>query len=386
MGAGYAAAPAEADVPKALRNDARRLVTLVLATTAVYFMLAIYVLVLLTRFEGMRIPDPVLAGLAVIGITQAILYVAGGIQWLLWLRGANLRLRAAGRQLQFTPGMAIAWYFIPIANLVMPLKVMQELWRASSDAEDWQRAPVSPLINAWWPLFIGGNIITGIGVGLSAGGERTPYLVGLGLGTALVASAGVLALMFIRQLEWRMAGETLPEVRPEPVVVAAAVAPEPVATAEPARADAPAANLDSAGSRIGGDTLTPRQSASWLKLLENPRTGICPNCNEIGKPMTKGTALGAAAAVLLVVPLVIFGGTVIFGAETMHNNSLFLGIAFLMSIGIAWQTAKAGWNSECQRCQKAAKIPLSDELRAEMIAEVRAKTLPDASSGNGGAR
>jgi hypothetical protein len=403
MGAAHPARPADAEAPMALRDDARRLVTLLLAASAVYFTLAGYTVVLLDRYEGRYVDDFAVQGLAVIGIAQALLYLAGGVQWALWLRGAILRLRAAGRTLQVTPGMAIAWYFIPFANLFMPLKVMQELWRASSDAEDWQHAPVSRLVNVWWPLFIGGNLVTGIGVALSAGGERVPYFIGLGVGALLVAVAGVLAVLFIRQLEARMpqmAAERSAPPAPapiaplrEPIAPLVAAAPlEPAIPAEsPAAAPAPAEaaafpGMKPYGSRIGGERLGPKQAASWMKLLNNPAAQICPSCHMLGKPASKPAALMSAAGIFLSVPIAMVVGSLLFGAEAIQDNSLFLSIAWFVAMGIAWGTAKSGWNHACQRCGKAALVPLPDQLRAEMIAEVQEKAARASSGGEGGAR
>lgn len=63
----------------------------------------------------------------------------------------------AGRPLKFTPGWAVGWYFIPIANLWKPYFAMREIRNISlgRDAEE----KGDSVIVGWWSLWIIGNLI-----------------------------------------------------------------------------------------------------------------------------------------------------------------------------------------------------------------------------------
>jgi uncharacterized protein DUF4328 len=59
-------------------------------------------------------------------------WVCAVVAFAMWLRRAVANLPALGaRELRFTPGWAVGWWFVPLANLVVPLLIMVELWRAS---------------------------------------------------------------------------------------------------------------------------------------------------------------------------------------------------------------------------------------------------------------
>ena len=50
-----------------------------------------------------------------------------------------------------TPGWAVGWYFVPFANLVMPFRVMKDLYNGS------QGVPVqtsASVVNSWWVLWL----------------------------------------------------------------------------------------------------------------------------------------------------------------------------------------------------------------------------------------
>lgn len=84
--------------------------------------------------------------------------VCSMVLFLVWLHRsvANLRSLEANEappSFRFTPGWAVAWFFLPIANLVRPYQVMRELYSRSNPA-----GYSSPLIGWWWASWIAGGI------------------------------------------------------------------------------------------------------------------------------------------------------------------------------------------------------------------------------------
>jgi hypothetical protein len=84
-------------------------------------------------------------------------WIALAVTFLMWVHQTHRNLpalRATG--LKFTPGWAVGWYFMPLANLFRPYEVMREIYNASApaDAPDggdaWRayRAPI--VVKLWW--------------------------------------------------------------------------------------------------------------------------------------------------------------------------------------------------------------------------------------------
>jgi len=94
-----------------------------------------------------------------IGIGQIIVFIACAFVTLRWLYLANANARALGAtDLMGSPGLAVGWFFIPLANLFMPYVTVRDMWKASADPRDWQAASASGAIVLWWVLWLAGNI------------------------------------------------------------------------------------------------------------------------------------------------------------------------------------------------------------------------------------
>src|SRR5688572_8646757 len=107
-------------------------------------------------------PLVVVVSLAYLAFTVAILVSI--VLVAMWIHRGHANLREAGIDgLEFTPGWAVGWYFIPFANLVMPFKAMRELWSASRGAHDPFGGQAPPEVKAWWAAWIVGNILSSVG-------------------------------------------------------------------------------------------------------------------------------------------------------------------------------------------------------------------------------
>ena len=96
----------------------------------------------------------------VIGIVQLLVYITTGILFLVWIHRANRNARALGaKDLGFTPGWSIGYYFIPILNLFRPYQAMKEIWKASRNPNAWKDQPGSPLLGWWWTLWLISNVL-----------------------------------------------------------------------------------------------------------------------------------------------------------------------------------------------------------------------------------
>ena len=92
-------------------------------------------------------------------LAQFVVLVGGAVLFLVWLFRANANARALGADdMMVSPGWAVGWWFVPLANLVMPFVAMRELWKASAAPRDWQMERASASIPFWWGCWILSNL------------------------------------------------------------------------------------------------------------------------------------------------------------------------------------------------------------------------------------
>jgi|CXWL01.1.fsa_nt_gi hypothetical protein len=94
-----------------------------------------------------------------------------------------------------SPAWAVGWYFIPLANLVMPLRGIQQAWRGTFALSD-QLEPNDGVIVLWWLTWIVGNVASNISFRMSlaadAYSESGPSDPALYLNSLYLAVAGCL--------------------------------------------------------------------------------------------------------------------------------------------------------------------------------------------------
>lgn len=87
-----------------------------------------------------------------------------------WIYRTNKNAHCLSADMTTSPGWAVGWFFIPLANLVMPYQAMKETWRESHEAAGQMADVDSPLLPWWWALWIGGNVVANVTVALGAAG------------------------------------------------------------------------------------------------------------------------------------------------------------------------------------------------------------------------
>jgi hypothetical protein len=78
----------------------------------------------------------------------------------LWVHRAYRNLPALGHQPATSPAMAVAWFFIPIANLWKPFGVVREIWRSMLGSSE-------RLLRLWWACWLAGILVGNVQLQLS---------------------------------------------------------------------------------------------------------------------------------------------------------------------------------------------------------------------------
>ncbi len=103
----------------------------------------------------------ILAGF--VGLGYLVVYMASVVLIAMWIHRAHANLRDAGyANLEFSPGWAVGWFFIPIMNLFKPFQAMKELWATSFGEENQFASEASSDVAIWWGTFIVGNILANV--------------------------------------------------------------------------------------------------------------------------------------------------------------------------------------------------------------------------------
>ncbi|MFA5801634.1 MAG: DUF4328 domain-containing protein [Thermoleophilia bacterium] len=160
--------------------------------------------------------------LTIYNLMFSIWGVAALVMLVIWIYRAAVNLRAMNIQgLKYSPGMAVAWFFIPFANFIMPVFVIREIWRGSNprtiETGDARHTGTPFHVGAWFLIYVlagflllPGNLMVSFGSmsggtrflppGLKPLSDTTKYfLIGGAVGRLIFYSiALILGYFFIR--------------------------------------------------------------------------------------------------------------------------------------------------------------------------------------------
>jgi hypothetical protein len=118
-----------------------------------------------------------------------------------WTYRASANAHGFSGEMTISPGWAVGWYFIPIANLFKPFQAMREIWLASHFRGYWHDERTPLLLVAWWTLWIVTNILGNISFQLTMA-DSTGQSPGVALFNGLIGLAevplSVILIMIIR--------------------------------------------------------------------------------------------------------------------------------------------------------------------------------------------
>jgi hypothetical protein len=94
------------------------------------------------------------------GVVWLVVFAVTAIVWCVWQHRAQRNaIELADGKLEFTPGWAVGWWFVPFANLVKPFQSVRELWKASHGGHNGRVVATWSVIGWWWGLWLGASVL-----------------------------------------------------------------------------------------------------------------------------------------------------------------------------------------------------------------------------------
>jgi len=113
----------------------------------------------------------------IIGVIYTAVFIISSILILKWIYRANFNARQLGaKDMMFTPGWSVGWYFIPIFTLWKPYQAMKEIWKASSNPDNWSNVTASSILPWWWFFWLANNFLGQAVIRMSLKAEEVPEL------------------------------------------------------------------------------------------------------------------------------------------------------------------------------------------------------------------
>lgn len=128
----------------------------------------------------------------VVALVYLAVFIVSGFLILRWIHRANYNARQLGaKDMDFTPGWSIGYYFIPILTLWKPFQAMKEIWKASHNPDNWPTEKASSILGLWWFLWIVTNMLGQAVFRMSAGAEELQELMNLNIITQVSDALGI---------------------------------------------------------------------------------------------------------------------------------------------------------------------------------------------------
>jgi hypothetical protein len=154
-----------------------------------------------------------LLAIGMLEILDILVYISCIVFFLLWLYRCykNLPALKAGRT-EYTPGWAVGWWFIPIANLFKPFGAVRDLWNESdpnfdSELNFMSLSVGSPtLLHWWWAFWLLGNVASNISSRIGHADDTTElqsFSIALIIASLFGIVAAALAILVVKNITKR---------------------------------------------------------------------------------------------------------------------------------------------------------------------------------------
>ena len=115
---------------------------------------------------------------ALVGVGFLLILIVNVVIWCIWTNRIMKNSYSFGADwIRITPGWAVAWYFIPIANLFKPVQAINDAWRASVNPDRGNSLATPGLITAWWTFWLITNFLGNISFRLTMHADDVSGLI-----------------------------------------------------------------------------------------------------------------------------------------------------------------------------------------------------------------
>ncbi len=137
-------------------------------------------------------------------VVWLVVFAVTGIVWCVWQHRAQRNaIELADGKLEFTPGWAVGWWFVPFANLVKPFQTVRELWKASHGGHNGRVVATWSVIGWWWGLWLTASVLERIIVRVGSPNDLSDFIRHDMLGivaNGVTVVAAILAIMIVRSV------------------------------------------------------------------------------------------------------------------------------------------------------------------------------------------
>ena len=172
------------------------------------------ILAAVVRGENINLPQPLFVAYDLIRRSLMITPLTTTVIKMFWIYRVNKNTHSlTSQKMEFTPGWAVGWHFIPIASIWTPYFVISELYRANRNPETWHSDKAPPIIAIWWVLTIVSGISSMI-IGFASKGSHneTPLFTSAVLLLSLALHQSFAAFIYSRIAGFQKRIQTLPSV------------------------------------------------------------------------------------------------------------------------------------------------------------------------------
>jgi hypothetical protein len=144
--------------------------------------------------------DQIRQGIVILFLVLTVL--VSGVLTLVWIYRSCANAHAlTSHAMEFTPGWAVGWNFVPFALLWKPFQAIREIWNVSKGSESsTEETPV--FMRFWWGLWLVGNFADQISFRLTGPdyADTIPSCVFDVIGSVLNFGSCALLIMLMRQI------------------------------------------------------------------------------------------------------------------------------------------------------------------------------------------
>ncbi|MDF1545566.1 MAG: DUF4328 domain-containing protein [bacterium] len=145
-----------------------------------------------------------------VGVLSGLIGLVTIILFLVWCYRGSVNARALGASgMSFSPAWAVGWWFIPLANLIMPYFVVKEFYKAGKSPDNWQSEECDMIVHVWFGCWAGSTLVGWIigcyaafqSMSFAGGPQMYSQFAYIGIpSTMLQIAAGISAMVMIGRL------------------------------------------------------------------------------------------------------------------------------------------------------------------------------------------